>query len=158
MKKRILSAALALCMIFGSAAALPQGVFSESTAITASAEQEGDYTYASNGDNTVMITKYKGSGGAITLPPKLGGKTVTEIGMNLFYTIRANKTVTSIVIPNTVKQIDDSAFYACQALTSITIPSSVTTIGKYAFRNCTALTSITIPSSVTTIYDSSFVK
>ncbi|MBQ1453222.1 MAG: leucine-rich repeat domain-containing protein [Ruminococcus sp.] len=155
-KKRILSAALALCMLFGSAAALPQGVFSESAGITASAEEEGDYVYAVKDDNTVMITKYKGSGGAITLPPKLGGKTVTEIGMNLFYTIRANKTVTSIVIPNTVKQIDDSAFYACQALTSITIPSSVTTIGKYAFRNCTALTSITIPSSVTTIYDSSF--
>ena len=155
-KKRILSAALALCMIFGSAAALPQGVFSESAGITASAEEEGDYVYAVKDDNTVMITKYKGSGGAITLPPKLGGKTVNEIGMNLFYTIRANKTVTSIVIPNTVKQIDDSAFYACQALTSITIPSSVTTIGKYAFRNCTALTSITIPSSVTTIYDSSF--
>ena len=37
-KKRILSAALALCMIFGSAAALPQGVFSESADITASAE------------------------------------------------------------------------------------------------------------------------
>ena len=156
MKKRILSAALALCMIFGSAAALPQGVFSESAGITASAEEEGDYVYVVKDDKTVMITKYKGSGGAITLPPKLGGKTVTEIGMNLFYTIRANKTVTSIVIPNTVKQIDDSAFYACQALTSITIPSSVTTIGKYAFRNCTALTSITIPSSVTTIYDSSF--
>ena len=156
MKKRILSAALALCMIFGSAAALPQGVFSESAGITASAEEEGDYVYAVKDDNTVMITKYKGSGGAITLPSRLGEKTVNEIGMNLFYTIRANKTVTSIVIPNTVKQIDDSAFYACQALTSITIPSSVTTIGKYAFRNCTALTSITIPSSVTTIYDSSF--
>ena len=155
-KKRILSAALALCMIFGSAAALPQGVFSESAGITASAEEEGDYVYVVKDDKTVMITKYKGSGGAITLPPKLGGKTVTEIGMNLFYTIRANKTVTSIVIPNTVKQIDDSAFYACQALTSITIPSSVTTIGKYAFRNCIALMSITIPSSVTTIYDSSF--
>ncbi|MBQ3935533.1 MAG: hypothetical protein II722_00620, partial [Ruminococcus sp.] len=83
-KKRILSAALALCMIFGSAAALPQGVFSESAGITASAEEEGDYVYAVKDDNTVMITKYKGSGGAITLPSTLGGKTVNEIGMNLF--------------------------------------------------------------------------
>ena len=37
MKKRLLSAVLALCMVFGSAAALPEGVFSESTSITASA-------------------------------------------------------------------------------------------------------------------------
>ena len=155
-KKRLLSAALALCMLFGSAAALPQGFISESAGITASAEQEGDYTYSVKSDGTVTITKYNGSGGAITLPQTLGGKTVTEVGSNVFFKLSANKTVTSIVVPNTVKQIDASAFRGCQVLTSITLPNSVTSIGNYAFMNCTALTTITIPASVTSLSKSAF--
>ena len=156
MKKRILSAALAVCMLFGSAAALPQGFMGESAGITASAEQEGDYTYSVKSDGTVTITKYNGSGGAITLPQTLGGKTVTEVGSNVFFKLSANKTVTSIVVPSTVKQIDASAFRGCQVLTSITLPNSVTSIGNYAFMNCTALTTITIPASVTSLSKSAF--
>ena len=156
MKKRILSAALAVCMLFGSAAALPQGFMGESAGITASAEQEGDYTYSVKSDGTVTITKYNGSGGAITLPQTLGGKTVTEVGSNVFFKLSANKTVTSITVPSTVKQIDASAFRGCQVLTSITLPNSVTSIGNYAFMNCTALTTITIPASVTSLSKSAF--
>ncbi len=37
MKKKLLSLALALCMVFGSAASLPQGAFTETAGITASA-------------------------------------------------------------------------------------------------------------------------
>ena len=155
-KKRLLSAALALCMLFGSAAALPQGFMGESAGITASAEQEGDYTYSVKSDGTVTITKYNGSGGAITLPQTLGGKTVTEVGSNVFFKLSANKTVTSITVPSTVKQIDASAFRGCQVLTSITLPNSVTSIGNYAFMNCTALTTITIPASVTSLSKSAF--
>ena len=37
MKKRFLSMALALCMVFGSAAVLPEGIFADSAGISASA-------------------------------------------------------------------------------------------------------------------------
>ena len=57
-------------------------------------------------------------------------------------------TFTSIEIPNSVKIIGDSAFYACEYLTSVTIPSSVTYIGGFAFYCCSNIMSITIPSSV----------
>lgn len=59
------------------------------------------------------------------------------------------------VIPNTVTEISEHAFYGCKDLTSITIPSSVETIGERAFMNCTGLTSITIPANAT-IYDHAF--
>ena len=45
-----------------------------------------------------------------------------------------NKGLTSIIIPNTITTIEESAFYNNQ-LTSVTIPDSVTTIGGSAFSN-----------------------
>lgn len=60
------------------------------------------------------------------------------------------------IIPNSVTNIGDWAFYDCLGLTSITIPYNVTSIGNYAFRNCTGLTSITIPNGVTSIGSQAF--
>ena len=59
--------------------------------------------------------------------------------------------LTSVIIPTSVKIINDYAFSGCSGLTSITIPNSVETIGAWAFSGCANLTSIEIPSSVTYI-------
>jgi hypothetical protein len=61
-----------------------------------------------------------------------------------------SKTGSTFIIPNTVTDIDNDAFYFA-SLTNITIPNSVTRIGSYAFSWCSQLTSITIPNSVTSI-------
>ncbi|MCQ2227698.1 MAG: leucine-rich repeat domain-containing protein [Bacteroidales bacterium] len=44
--------------------------------------------------------------------------------------------VTSLVIPEGVKTINDSAFKGCSGLTSVTIPKSVMSIGSSAFEYC----------------------
>lgn len=67
-----------------------------------------------------------------------------------------NNLVTKIVVPNTVTEIKDYAFYCCESLTEIVIPDSVTRIGDYAFVDCRGLTEIVIPDSVTTIGVSAF--
>ena len=64
--------------------------------------------------------------------------------------------LTSLTIPSSVTEIDESAFEGCSGLTSLTIPSSVTSIGKSAFDGCSGLTSLTLPSSVTRISESAF--
>ena len=64
--------------------------------------------------------------------------------------------LTSISIPNSVKNIGKGTFNGCTGLTSIIIPNSVTCIGDFTFNNCTGLTSITIPNSVTSIGNAAF--
>ena len=46
------------------------------------------------------------------------------------------------MIPDSVTDIGNSAFYNCSNLTSITIPGSVTSVGNRAFYSCTDLTKI----------------
>jgi len=46
------------------------------------------------------------------------------------------------IIPNNVTEINELAFFGCDALTSITIPHSVTTIQYRAFEACTSLKTI----------------
>jgi len=59
--------------------------------------------------------------------------------------------VTELVIPDTVKEIKDYAFYGCYNFTSVIIPDSVTSIGYDTFNHCTALTYVRIPNSVALI-------
>lgn len=56
----------------------------------------------------------------------------------------------SIVIPASVTEIGEEAFYGCTDLTSVTFESNTTLlfIGNNAFSGCTSLSSITLPVSV----------
>ena len=78
---------------------------------------------------------------------------VTSIGNSAFYECSG---LTSIVIPAGVTSIGNSAFYKCSGLTSIVIPDSVTSIGNSAFYGCSGLTSIIIPDGVTSIGGQTF--
>ena len=66
------------------------------------------------------------------------------------------RSLTDIVIPNSVTNIGDYAFSGCRSLTDIVIPDSVTNIGDCAFWNSRSLTDIVIPNSVTSIGDNAF--
>ena len=60
-------------------------------------------------------------------------------------------------IPETVKSIGDDVFSWCENLKSIVIPNSVTTIGESAFEH-TGLSDINIPESVTEIGNRAFLN
>ena len=66
------------------------------------------------------------------------------------------KSLTSVIIPNSVTRIGDVVFAGCESLTSVTIPNSVTSIGYIAFEGCKSLNSVTIPNSVTSIGNEAF--
>jgi hypothetical protein len=62
----------------------------------------------------------------------------------------------AFLIPNSVTNIGDSAFYDCIKLVSVEIPNTVKNIGTSAFSGCIGLTSIEIPGSVVSIGDFAF--
>ena len=68
--------------------------------------------------------------GAISIPSRLGGYSVTSISRY--------------------------AFYGCSGLTSVTIPDSVTSIGEGAFHGCSGLALVTIGNGVTSFEHSPF--
>ena len=74
-------------------------------------------------------------------------------GASLYF---GGELVTDVVVPDTIKKINDCAFEGCTSITSITIPDRVTRIGERAFEDCTSLASITIPDSVTSIGNYAF--
>ena len=99
-------------------------------------------------DGGCSITKYKGQGGQVTIPPTIGGRKVVEIGTEAF---EGCSSLTSITLPDSVTSIGTWAFGHCIILTSITLPDSVTSIGDGAFCGCSSLTSITLPDGMTSI-------
>lgn len=91
-------------------------------------------------ENGVMITRYKGKGGAVVIPASIGGKAVTGIGENAFAGV---KSLRSVTIPEGLTSIEQWAF-GNSGLTSITIPEGVTSIGGGAFDGCSGLRAISV--------------
>jgi hypothetical protein len=78
-------------------------------------------------------------------------KSVQTIGVKAFF---GNYNISSVVIPDGVKLIDEQAFFS-SSLSEITIPNSVTTINRSAF-GFTRLTSLTLPNALTRISSQAF--
>ncbi len=68
---------------------------------------------------------------------------VTNIGEWAFSSCRS---LTSVMLPDSVTSIGDRAFLYCHSLTSVVIPDNVTSIGAAAFEYCDSLTSVEIHS------------
>lgn len=118
----------------------------------------GDYQFVVNHDNTITITKYTGQDISIEIPGEIDGKKVTAIGHTpeRIGAFEYCTTLTSVVIPEGVTEIQDNAFYYCTKLTSVVIPEGVTKILDNAFYSCHNLKEITIPASVTVIWHCAF--
>lgn len=170
MKKRLLSALLALCIVL---TLLPGTAFAAD--IVASGYC-GDDSNGGNGENLTWLLTADGVltiSGSGEMKNYVGyswglapwcdyrtsisqvriGSEVTSIGD---YAFSFCKNLTSIVIPNNITNIGSSAFDNCESLTSIIIPDSVVSIGDWAFAHCTGLTNITIPDNVTNIGHDAF--
>ena len=123
--------------------------------LTASAV-ESDYTISNSG----LITAYNGGETVVLIPETIDGRVVTGIGTGVFSS-NANKKVTSVTIPATVKTIAQSAFggtsggYALETVI-FAQQSQLTSIDVSAFQYCTKLCEIVIPASVTSIEGNAF--
>ena len=85
--------------------------------------------FFSNGNGTCSLSDIGSCTDTDIVIPAVSpnGDMVIEISTNAFY---RNTKITSVVIPEGVTTIKDSAFSYCTALTNVSIPNSVISIGK----------------------------
>ncbi len=104
-----------------------------------------DFTFRKTGGNTVEVSGYAGSGGAVAIPSSVTINdveySVTAIADEAF---QGNSNLVKVVIPNTVTTIGTDAFSNCENLETVEIPSSVNTIKTDAFTECPKLTAINV--------------
>ncbi len=121
----------------------------------------GDWSYHesedSNGQTIYVLDGYYGSATSITLPATLDGKPIYSV---CFWKERLGsylpKTVTSVTVPASIKEIGAWAFYGTK-LANITFAanSQLTSIGNMAFWH-TCITEFTIPAHVKTLGNRAF--
>ena len=125
----------ALCLLLCALLSLP-ALAEEGEELTC-----GDYAYVLLEDGGARITDYEGEDAELTVPAELDGHPVREIGEEAF----RDCDLTTVILPEGLTSIGDSAFYFCNSLTAVTLPDSLTSIGDDAFSFCSSLTAVTLP-------------
>lgn len=122
---------LSLTLIGTCAVPLSQTNVFNSTAIVASAATPASsFNYSVSGNNAT-ITGYKGTATAVEIPEYINGKKVTKIGNNAF----ANKSIKSVIIPDSVTSLGSYSFYNCKDLKKVTLSKNLVSSysGGYLF-------------------------
>ena len=73
---------------------------------------------------------------------------VIEEGVTKICAFSSFSNVQYVLLPNTLRVIDENCFNSCSNIMSVNIPSKVTRIGKNAFRNCKNIINLALPNSV----------
>ena len=94
------------------------------------------------------VVGYNGTARSIKIADTYMGLPVKKIYSKAFY---QNKSITSVIIPNSVTSIGSQAFYHCDYLTKVVLGEGVTSIGYEAFYYCENLTDLIMGNKVTSI-------
>ena len=85
------------------------------------------------------------------------GDGVTSVGDDAFNGgFNAGFPITELSLPDSLREIGDSAFSYCKSLTSVSLPAGVESIGMSAFSGCEQLTALTLGDSLQRIGDGAF--
>lgn len=112
------------------------------------------YEFILDGNKEVTITGYSG-GSKVKIPEKILVWDVTGIKRDLF---KDNEMITEVILPSSIKYINEYAFSNAINLEKITFSDSVISIGVFAFANCKKLDEITIPGEETDIGTGAFIN
>lgn len=172
--QRLLSMVLALSMLLTF---LPVSAFAEGTSSphvdpqklndtnTYTDSSNNKYQYTLNADGTTAtLTKFTGTDADV--PSSVTARdnqsyTVTTIGKDAFATLNDrgapvfNQTLTSVILPNSIRTIEHGAFFGCSSLSNITLPEGLITVRNSAFVMA-GLTSVTLPKSLKEVGETAF--
>ena len=123
--------------------------------------------YKKEENGTLTITNYKGTEFEVSVPEKIGKSVVAAIGKGAFSRSYCNgrltseqlahrQKITKIVLPETVQEIKEAAFFGMKALVEVNIPKGVRVIGKNTFGFCCALKHLVLPERLEKIEERAF--
>jgi uncharacterized repeat protein (TIGR02543 family) len=105
---------------------------------------EWSYRTDQGGGSSATVTGADPAEGDLAVPETLGGLPVAGIGEGAF---AGATNLTSITIPDGVKDIGEEAFAGCTALTNVWIGTGIETVGTNAFAGCDALETLWLPAA-----------
>lgn len=119
--------------------------------------QVGNFHYWTN-DTGVSVAGGYGISGDLVIPEKVTYNGVEYTVTGIWSSGFRSSSITSVVIPGTIKTIEKEAFSYCHELKTVTIAEGVPVIGSQMFAYCENLVSVNIPKSVTSIGDYAFMS
>ena len=118
------------------------------------------------------LAKYVGPGGDVVIPSEVtdinalagfqGNDSITSVVIpegvkNLsFYTFQNCRKLRRVAFPDTLTSIGSSAFKGCGSLEKLDLPNGLERIGSNAFQDCTGLSELVLPQSLTDLGDEAF--
>ena len=125
-------------------------------AFSAAAAEEtgtvGALTYTLKSDRAI-ITQCDKNAEEVEIPSEIAGKPVLQIAERAFL---SHEKLTRVVIPDTVRTIENLAFSHCSQLQEVTLPKYLVTIGRDCFSYCAQLEELDVPKTVKNIGHSAF--
>lgn len=119
-----------------------------------------DVTYTS-----AAISSYTGNAKDVVIPSEVGGLPVTTIKKYAFMKLGSIFEITfsgskmrSVTIPDTVRTIEEYAFFESAKLKELRLPSSVTSVGEYAFASCKKLSKVIFDFDDSNLYTEDILK
>lgn len=108
--------------------------------------EDGNWQILPSEDGTCSIKPLSNAmkTGAVVIPEEVDGFTVTSIGESAY---ESNRNVTSVVVPDSIKEIKENAFKGVTKITNFEA-NGVETIGASAFNGCTGLITFNTPNAV----------
>lgn len=105
-----------------------------------------DFAYTADGGE-VTITDYIGTSEHVLIPDAIDGLPVTALGHRAFY----EKTVTTVVVPDSVTEIGEACFSGDNYLVSLTLPDGLAELPPIALESCYSLMDFELPKGLKTI-------
>ena len=102
------------------------------------------------------VVDYVGTSEEIVVPDQYQGTPITKIGDYAFGSASEYFAIRTVVLPSSVTEIGEGAFYQCSALESVNLSKSVVKIGDSAFSGCVKLQSYGDITGVTEIGERAF--
>lgn len=110
-----------------------------------------DFAYTADGSE-VTITDYVGTSEHVLIPDTIDGLPVTALGHRAFY----EKTVTTVVVPDSVTEIGAACFSGDNYLVSLKLPDGLKRLPPASLESCMRLYDFDLPQSLEKIYSSVF--